>query len=185
MESLFSKWKTKIPSYSEVHKELFNSLSSKYGSEGEKKLSLGKHFSTNYELYLYAFYLGLYNDEFVPITKQEKKTNFSYEIMNWGSKSTSLRKDFTTIQEHVFIATFAKCNVDVLELDKGNVKEDDIVRELIYTLESYTNGGLILIREELETNPNYFFQPSSFLQKLLKCKAASSKKSSIGGLTVD
>ena len=56
MNNLFEKWKTKIPKYSEMHKDLFASLSQKFGAEGEKKINLGKHFSTNYELYTYAFF---------------------------------------------------------------------------------------------------------------------------------
>lgn len=56
MNNLFEKWKTKIPKYSESHKDLFSSLSQKFGAEGEKKINLGKHFSTNYELYTYAFF---------------------------------------------------------------------------------------------------------------------------------
>ena len=80
MESLFNKWKTKIPKYSEIHKDLFNSLSQKFGAEGEKKLNLGKHFSTNYELYTYAFFLGLYNEELIPIPEKEKRVDFSHHI---------------------------------------------------------------------------------------------------------
>lgn len=72
MRNLFEKWKTRIPKYSEVHKDLFTSLSQKYGAEGEKKVNLGKHFSTNYELYTYAFFLGLYYDEFSPIPEGKK-----------------------------------------------------------------------------------------------------------------
>jgi hypothetical protein len=58
MKNLFDKWKNRIPKYSEVYKDLFISLSQKFGAEGEKKINLGKHFSTNYELYIYAFFLG-------------------------------------------------------------------------------------------------------------------------------
>ena len=43
MTNLFEKWKTRIPKYSEAHKELFTSLSQKFGAEGEKKINLGKH----------------------------------------------------------------------------------------------------------------------------------------------
>jgi hypothetical protein len=39
---------------------------------------------------------------------------------------------------------------------------------LIKTMESYTNGGLILIKEKLEENPNYFLQPTSFLNMILE-----------------
>lgn len=168
MKNLFEKWKTKIPKYSEVHKDLFTSLSQKYGAEGEKKINLGKHFSTNYELYMYAFFLGLYNDEFSPIPNEQKRVDFSHHIQHWGSKSSHLRKDFTSLQENMFIALVAKTDIDLTALEKGEIEEDEVVKMLIQTMESYTNGGLILIKEKLEENPNYFLQPTSFLNMILE-----------------
>ena len=168
MKNLFEKWKTKIPKYSEVHKDLFTSLSQKYGAEGEKKINLGKHFSTNYELYMYAFFLGLYNDEFSPIPNEQKRVDFSHHIQHWGSKSSYLRKDFTSLQENMFIALVAKTDIDLIALEKGEVDEEEVVKMLITTMESYTNGGLILIKEKLEENPNYFLQPTSFLNMILE-----------------
>ncbi len=169
MKSLFEKWKTRIPKYSEIHKELFASLSQKFGAEGEKKINLGKHFSTNYELYIYAFFLGLYNNEFAPIPEGEKKTDFSHQLQHWGSKTTvSNRKDFTNLQENMFIALLAKTDIDLIALEKGELDEDDAVKPLIKTMESYTNGGLILVKEKLEENPNYFLQPTSFLDMILE-----------------
>jgi len=170
MNSLFEKWKTRVPKYSESHKDLFNSFSQKFGAEGEKKINLGKHFSTNYELYTYAFFLGLYNNEFAPIQEGEKKIDFSHPIQHWGSKSTVTRKDFTNLQENFFIALFAKTDIDLVALEKGDLEEDVAVRSLIKTMESYTNGGLILIRDKLEENPNYFLQPTSFLNMILDSK---------------
>lgn len=168
MKNLFEKWKTKIPKYSEIHKDLFTSLSQKYGAEGEKKINLGKHFSTNYELYMYAFFLGLYNDEFSPIPNEQKRVDFSHHIQHWGSKSSHLRKDFTSLQENMFIALVAKTDIDLTALEKGEIEEDEVVKMLIQTMESYTNGGLILIKEKLEENPNYFLQPTSFLNMILE-----------------
>lgn len=169
MKNLFDKWKTKIPKYSEVHRDLFTSLSQKYGAEGEKKINLGKHFSTNYELYIYAFFLGLYNTEFYPIPIGEKRIDFSHHIQHWGSKTTILtRKDFTNLQENIFIALVAKTDLDLVALEKGELEEDEAVKLLITTMESYTNGGLILIKEKLEENPNYFLQSTSFLDMILQ-----------------
>ncbi|MEO5682797.1 MAG: hypothetical protein ABIQ88_09145 [Chitinophagaceae bacterium] len=177
MENLFDKWKTKIPKYSEVHKDLFNSLSQKFGAEGEKKINLGKHFSTNYELYMYAFFLGLYNEEFSPIPDTEKKTDFSHHIQHWGSKTTiSTRNDFTNLQENIFLSLIAKTNVDFIALEQGAIKEEEVVKALIQTMESYTNGGLILIKEKIEENPNYFLQPTSFLNLILDSKPGKTKK---------
>ena len=169
MINLFEKWKTKIPKYSVVHKDLFDSLSQKFGAEGEKKINLGKHFSTNYELYIYAFFLGLYNDEYSPIPDNEKKTDFSHHIQHWGSKTTiSARKDFTNLQENIFIALMAKTDINLIDLEKGEIDEDKAIKLILKTMESYTNGGLILIKEKLEENPNYFLQPTSFLNLVLE-----------------
>lgn len=177
MDNLFDKWKTKIPKYSEDHKDLFDFLSQKFGAEGEKKINLGKHFSTNYELYMYAFFLGLYNEEFVTIPTTEKKTDFRHHIQYWGSKTTiSVRKDFTNLQENIFIALVEKSEIDFIALEKGEIKEDDVVKSLIQTMESYTNGGFILIKEKIEENPNYFLQPTSFLNMILDSKLGKQKK---------
>ena len=148
MKNLFEKWKTRIPKYSEAHKDLFASLSQKFGAEGEKKINLGKHFSTNYELYTYAFFLGLYNNECAPIPNGEKKTDFSQNIQHWGSKTSMVRKNFSALQENIFIALVARTELDLVALEKGELDEDDAVKQLIRTMESYTNGGLALIKEK-------------------------------------
>lgn len=172
MENLFDKWKTKIPKYSEEFKDtLFKSLSEKFGAEGDKKVSLGKHFSTNYELYTYAFFLGLYNDEYTPIPSNVKKVDFSHHILAWGSKSNSPgRKDFTKLQEYIFAALITKSDIDFIALDKGEITEDEVVKELISTMEAYTHGGLTLIKEKLEDNSSYFLNPTSFLDMIVKSK---------------
>ena len=171
MDSLFDKWKTKIPNYSEEHKDLFGSLSQKYGVEGEKKINLGKHFSTNYELYIFAFFLGLYNEECTPIPDDRKKVDFSHHIQFWGSKSTiGTRKDFTILQEYMFMSLIVKSDLDLLALEMGEISEDLAVKTLIRTMESYTNGGLMLIREQIEENANYFLKPTSFLDMILNSK---------------
>ncbi|MBS3993802.1 MAG: hypothetical protein KGZ87_08800 [Bacteroidetes bacterium] len=68
----------------------------------------------------------------------------------------------------MYIALVAKTEIDLVALEKGELDEDDAVKLLIKTMESYTNGGLILIKEKLEENPNYFLQPTSFLNLILE-----------------
>jgi hypothetical protein len=172
MRSLFDKWKTKIPKYSEEFREpLFDTLSKKFGGSEKMKVNLGKHFSNNYELYTYAFFLGLYNNECTPIPEGTKKVDFSHPIQHWGSKANRLdRKDFTILQEYIFTALIAKTEVDFIALDKGEITEEEVSKALLETMESYTNGGLTLIKEKLEDNPQYFLQAPSFLNMIVESK---------------
>lgn len=169
MKNLFDKWKEKIPKYDLQYRELlFDKLTRKGGGSEQSREDRGKQFSNNYELYIYAFFLGLYYDEFCPISENSKKDDFRHAIQFWGSKANRLdRKDFTNIQENMFIALIAKTDIDLIALEKGELDEDDVVKALIKTMESYTNGGLVLIKEKLEENPNYFLQPTSFLNMIL------------------
>jgi len=170
MKSLFDKWKEKVPRYDiQFRQLLFEKLTRTGGGTEQAKEDRGKQFSNNYELYIYAFFFGLYNDEYNPIAENSKKNDFSMPIKTWGSKTNILgRKDFTSLQENMFIALLAKTDIDLVALEKGELDEDDAVKYLIKTMESYTNGGLILIKEKLDDNPNYFLQPTSFLNMILE-----------------
>lgn len=170
MESLFDTWKTRIPKYDERFKEkLFDSLSKKFGGSEKTISSLGKHFSTNYELYTYAFFLGLYNNEKIPIPENSKKVDFSHHIQYWGNKGSRIdRKDFSNLQEYIFAALIAETDIDLIALDKGEISEEDVIKELITTMEEYTNGGLTLIQDKIEENPNFILNPTAFLDFILK-----------------
>jgi hypothetical protein len=179
MDNLFDKWKTKIPKYSaEFQTTLFDSLSKKGGGSEKTKVNLGKHFSNNYELYMYAFFLGLYNNEFVPIPDKTKKEDFNHPIQHWGSKSNRLdRKDFTVLQEFMYAAVITKTDIDLILLEKGDITEDEVVKALVHTMEGYANGGLTLIKEKMEENSNFFLQTTSFLNMILESKLGKKKNS--------
>jgi hypothetical protein len=85
MKDLFEKWKTRVPRYSEDYQPLFDSLSNKGGGSSGKQVNLGKHFGNNYELYLYAFFLGLYRDEPIPVVENAKRNDFGHPIQFWGN----------------------------------------------------------------------------------------------------
>jgi hypothetical protein len=166
MDSLFELWKEKIPNYADNFKPLFELVALK-GSLGGNRVGLGKHFDTNYELYLYAFFLGLYKNEFTPIPEKTKKENFKHHIKHWGSKNSSLRKDFVYLQKYMFAAVVAKTEIDFISLEKGVISEEEIIKKLMYTFESYTNGGLTLIQEEMNENSNRFLQSTAFMNLLI------------------
>ncbi len=170
MANLFEKWRTRIPKYNEIYKAtLFDPLSNIGGGSEKAKFNLGKHFSNNYEFYMYAFFLGLYKEQYKPLDKDVKKADFNHAIQFWGSKSNRLgRTDFTNLQEYMFAAVIAKTNIDLLELEKGSISEDEAVKKLIETMEAYANGGLMLISDKLDESPHYFIQAPAFLNLILE-----------------
>lgn len=172
MKNLFEDWKEKIPKYDRQFKALlFDQLTKTGGGTEKAREDRGKQFSNNYELYIYSFFLGLYKDLLQPIPEENIKIDFSMPIKTWGSKTNILlRKDFTNIQEYIFIALLAKTDIDLIALEKGALIKEEAVKLLIRTMEAYTNGGLLLLAEKIEENPDYFFRPMSFLNMILETK---------------
>lgn len=161
---LMKKWATKIPKYDEKFSGLlFDNLTKKGGGSDKESRLLGKHFNTNYELYIYAFFLGLYSNQYEIIPEDAKRKDFSHAIQFWGSKTgRKERNEFTILQQYIFTSCIAKTEIDLLDLEKGILPVDDVVKKLIETLESYTNGGLKLIQEAME-KPNFGLSDRSFL----------------------
>ncbi len=165
-------WSDRTPNYNEEFKDIFSKLANK-GNEGgdneERAIESGKIFATQYELYVYAFFIGLYSN-----AQQESsiKINFGHKISEWGKKkSKSMRESFIEVQDFMFISLITKSNVDFIELERSS---DDIVikkavSNLIDLMETYANGGLQLIKDKLESNDNYFISsmeaPLNFLLK--------------------
>jgi hypothetical protein len=170
-DNLFDIWASRVPQYDEKFRNtLFKSKAAKGSKDEESIESLGKHFSRQYELYIYAFFLGLYNNEFTEIPKDAKKANFSHHIQYWGSKNSIGRSSFTELQEYMFVALVAKTEIDFISLEKGEIDVKKVVKQLIHTMESYTNGGLILLEEKGEENSNYHLTSTAFLDLIVASK---------------
>jgi hypothetical protein len=165
-DSLFDVWKTKIPNYNKEFVPLFERISQKGSGNQNKMKTFGKHFEKNYELYIYAFFLGLSRNEKLTSTK---KVNFSHHIQHWGNKSPSdyLRKNFSHLQKNMFAALVAETPIDFIALDKGEIEVDEVAKQLINTMEEFTNGGLNLIQEKLEEEPNFHLVPDAFVKLIM------------------
>lgn len=148
---LLREFKKRVPNYSEKYKKtLFEAISNTGGGTAEAKSYLGKHFENNYELYCYAFWIGISNNRRISFSPGDKKVNFSHAIENWGKKSNSKRQNFDWIQNAIFIICYNRTKIDLIALDKGDIELKPIVDKLILTLEEYTYGGLELLTAELE-----------------------------------
>ena len=141
-----------------------------HGGNSEGVDVRGKVFNAAYEIYIYAFFLGLYSGEGRrPLIG--KKRNFSMEMKRWGNINLNLfpnRKTYPIIQKYVFAALIAKTDVDLIALDRGDKKIEEVVSDLMTTLSEYANTGFYLIKEKMEAIPDFFDAQQSFLNFLLK-----------------
>ncbi|MBS7814168.1 hypothetical protein [Wohlfahrtiimonas chitiniclastica] len=164
---ILNMWIDKIPNYDErFKKSLFERITHYGGGSEESKSFAGKHFSSAYELYIYAFFLGLYSKHFSPLAKDVKKTNFSLPIKDWGRKGKSRigREDFTSLQESMFYACVTRSDIDWLAVDKGEIEPDAAVKILQSIFEAYTNGGLELLDSQLNDHPTKYSDSNSFYE---------------------
>lgn len=166
---LFDIWSKRVPSYDQQYADLFEKLAltatSLKGVEAMEQH--GKVFATNYEFYIYAFFLGIYSDTQKPTV--EKPRDFGHPIENWGKKNTPVRKDFRQIQEYIFNLLVLKSDVDflALEFEENENTVSKAVSTLLKVMETYTNGGLSIIRKKIDEDPNVLYTPMGALNELL------------------
>lgn len=159
MKNLKTIWSDRVPNYDEKYQFIFNQLANKgneVGDNEERAIETGKIFATQYELYIYAFFIGLYSK-----TQQEsfKKTSFGHKISEWGKKSRkSGRESFIEIQDFMFVALVTNSDLNFIEIERSSDENliKKVTNSLIDLMESYVNGGLQLINEKLDSSPGYF-----------------------------
>lgn len=152
---IYDKFLERTPKYDKRFAEsLFDRLTQKGGGTQEKMRAQGKHFENNYELYIYAFFLGYYNESRLAFGAA-KKTDFSHPIGKWGFKGNSLeRKNHTWVQQALFYVAVNECGVDPLDYDKGLIDTTEYIKALINVIEEYTNGGLFFLEGRIEEGLN-------------------------------
>ena len=168
METLYDIWARRNPKWETHFEESLLRTYTDYGiGASEHTEAKGKTFGSGYELYIYAFFLGLYAGEKRPLANNTK--DFGHLIQYWGNVGNKKeRKDYSKIREYIFTALVAKTDkLDLIALEKGDITEKKAVDLLINTMEQYANYGFYLMKNKLETNPNYFFKSTGFLDMIL------------------
>ena len=129
----------------------------------------GKTFGAGFEVFILAFFIGLYHDHTKPLVEDaSKRKSFGWAITNWGTQESRLgRTQYPHLREYMFAALVAKTDIDLIALDKGEIKPSKIVDQLIDKMEQYANFGFDYIKERLEDDPNYFFKDTAFLRVFL------------------
>ena len=131
------------------------------GSEGARYTS-GKSFSNAYELYTYAFFLGLASKRTYEMIPEEKKSKFM-EIKHWKP---------TALKDQLLACAIGETELDLFQLQFAEEESQvqAVVREIKNTIEAYANGGLELISEKFEESPDAKHDDEFFLRLMLSCQ---------------
>uniref|UniRef100_UPI004024E4EF glycoside hydrolase family 15 n=1 Tax=Alloprevotella sp. TaxID=1872471 RepID=UPI004024E4EF len=167
MESLFDIWGRRNPEWEVRYQTTIMDVFCDYG-KGTTSLSSArsKPFGAGYEIFILAFFIGLYYDKTKPLVEDKaKKKSFGWAIQNWGNiENRGGRIAYDKLQKFIFAALIARTDVDFIALDKGEINVRKAVDQLIDKMEQYANFGFSFMTEKMEENPNYFFNETAFLR---------------------
>lgn len=167
METLFELWGKSDPEWEKRYQSTIMDVFTDYGKGVNQYQDIrGKIFGAGYEIYIIAFFIGLYHNQTKPLVEdRSKRKKFGHKIMYWGNVENRLgRNSYGKIREYMFAALIARTDVDLIALDKGEISARSVVDALIAKMEQYANFGFDYIEEHLENDPNYFFKESAFLR---------------------
>ena len=130
-----------------------------FANKGKSKSEYSQ-FGPIYELYIYAFILGLKMKMYLPLPTRNLTTDF-LEIGKWKSGSS--------LVDFLMMILFTHCNeigFNWNELEDMDEKElNNTVNNIITCIESYANGGLEFLQTEYDQN-NLINSPYLFVDLL-------------------
>lgn len=169
-EKLYDIWARRNPSWEKRFEDSVIKAFSDYGkgvtSLGSAK---GKLFGAGYEVFIIAYFIGLYNNQRRKLIDDSTKIKiFGQPIQYWGNiDSVKGRKSYPKLREFIFTSLVARTDFDFIGLDKGMTSSKKAVDALMTTMEEYANWGFHYIEDKLIDNPNYFFRETAFLELFL------------------
>lgn len=170
-ETLYQLWMKRNPSWERRYQDILINPYCDYG-RGATQYSedRGKIFGGGYEIFIIAFFLGLYLDQRKPITTDtSKKKTFGFPIQQWGNlESRNKRNSYgEDLRKYIFAALVARTDVDLIALDKGELTSKEAVDSLMKTMEEYANAGFRRMAEMVDDNPNILYKEGAFLDLFL------------------
>lgn len=167
--NLYEVWARRNPNFEKKLEQLLFREYSDYGvGSTQYSEAKGKVLGAGYELYIIAFFIGLYADQKRPLEGETK--GLGHVIQNWGNlENRGGRKAYPKLREYIFTALVAKTeNLDLIALEKGELKMGKAVNMLIDLMEQYANYGFYVMLDKIENDdPNYFYKNTGFLDLIL------------------
>ena len=172
MENLFNLWAKRNPSWEKRYEDSIMGAFTDYGKRYSQFIDTrGKIFGPGYEIFIIAFFIGLYSNQTKPLTEDKSKVKtFGYAIMYWGGNEDIKlgRVSYKMLQEYMFAALIARTDIDFIALDKGDISPRTVVDKLVEKMEEYANFGFDYIQQHMEEQPDCFFKDGAFMQLFLE-----------------
>ncbi len=169
-EKIYDLWARRNPQWEKRYED---SIIKNFCDYGRGATSLredrGKIFGGGYEIFIVAFFMGLYFDKKRPLIEDtQKRKTFGQPIQYWGNlDSVKGRKAYPKLREYIFTALVARTDIDFIALEKGEITTNKAVDMLMRTMEEYANFGFHFMEDKLMDDPNYFFRETAFLEIFL------------------
>ncbi len=166
-EKLYDAWSKRDANF-ETHyeKTLFRTLAEYGGGSSESVENKGKVYGAGYELYIVAFFIGLYADKKIKVASPYKK--FGQPIQYWGNVGQKkLRKDYSKLKDYIFAALIDRTEVDWLKLERDEIQVAEVVKMLCTTMDEYANYGLEYMQDKMKEESGVFFKHTGFLDVFL------------------
>lgn len=166
-EKIYDLWASRNPQWEKRYED---SIIKNFCDYGRGATSLreerGKVFGGGYEIFIVAFFIGLYFNQKRPlIGDTQKRKTFGQPIQYWGNlDSKKGRKAYPKLREYMFMTLVARTpEIDWIALDKGQRTVGETVNLLMITMEEYINYGLSVLAEKIKNDESYFYSKNSFL----------------------
>lgn len=169
-DKLLELWEGRDPEFESQYEDSVIRNLCDYGKgTSQYQDARGKVLGAGYEVFIMAFFIGLYHNRTIPLGSERKK--FGWPIRNWGNvEARKGRKSYHELTLFMFVALVARTDIDFIALDKGEISVRKAVDALIQKMEEYANYGFhYMLHEKLEVNPNYFYRNSAFLDIFTAC----------------
>lgn len=170
-EKIIDIWGRRNPRFEKKYETSVLRILSDYGVGASAYTSAkGKVLGAGYEVYILAFFIGLYANKRLPLSRfSDDLKPFGQPLQFWGNlDSKKGRKAYSGLRPYIFCALVAKTDIDWIALDKGLIPVSSAVSKLIETMEEYANYGLAVMEDKLSKDKSYFFTNKAFLDIFLQ-----------------
>ena len=169
-EKLYDLWAARNPKWEKRYEDrIIGNFCDYRRGDTSLREDRGKVFGAGYEIYIVAFFIGLYfNQRRALIADTSKIKDFSWATQNWGNiEQRGGRKAYPKLREYIFTALVARTDIDFIALEKGEMTSRKAVDMLMQTMEEYANWGFHFMEDKLTDDPSYFFRETAFLEVFL------------------